>query len=82
MTESQLAMAKVIDDAPVLILTFVVYQTIAVRDKLGKVVEGSEVRQWHVSCITHPHRTTCSRRCTCWRCGATLPTSTPSWRGR
>ena len=36
-------MAKVIDDAPVLILTFVVYQTIAVRDKLGKVVEGSEV---------------------------------------
>ena len=38
-------MAKVIDDAPVLIMTFIVYQTIAVRDKVGKVVEGSEVRK-------------------------------------
>ena len=36
-------MAKVIDDAPVLILSFAVFQTIAVRDKMGAIKEGSEV---------------------------------------
>ncbi len=36
-------MAKVIDDAPVLIFTFAVHQTVCVRDKMGSIKEGSEV---------------------------------------
>ena len=39
----QVAMAKVMEQGPVLVLTFMVQQIMILRDAVGNVVEGGEV---------------------------------------
>ena len=40
---SQVAMAKVMEQGPVLVLTFMVQQIMILRDAVGNIVEGGEV---------------------------------------
>jgi len=44
---SQVAMAKVMEQGPVLVLTFMVQQIMILKDAVGNIVEGGEVS----SCI-------------------------------
>lgn len=46
---SQVAMAKVMEQGPVLVLTFMVQQIMILRDAVGNIVEGGEVSR----CIKH-----------------------------
>ena len=39
----QLAVAKIMEQGPVLIMTFVAQQTMVVKDTRGNIVEGKEV---------------------------------------
>ena len=39
----QVAMAKVMEQGPVLVLTFMVQQIMTLRDAVGNIVEGGEV---------------------------------------
>ena len=39
----QLAVAKIMEQGPVLIMTFVAQQTMVVKDTRGKIIEGKEV---------------------------------------
>ena len=39
----QVAMAKVMEQGPVLVLTFMVQQIMILRDAVGNVIEGGEV---------------------------------------
>ena len=41
--DPQVAMAKVMEQGPVLVLTFMVQQIMILRDAVGNVVEGGEV---------------------------------------
>ena len=42
-TNFQVAMAKVMEQGPVLVLTFMVQQIMILRDAVGNVIEGGEV---------------------------------------
>ena len=41
--DCQVAMAKVMEQGPVLVLTFMVQQIMILRDAVGNIVEGGEV---------------------------------------
>ena len=42
-TTLQVAMAKVMEQGPVLVLTFMVQQIMILRDAVGNIIEGGEV---------------------------------------